>query len=539
MKLRDYQLDAIEAARGSLSKNRATIVKFATGLGKTIIASKVIEMTAKKGGRSLFLAHTNELVLQFEDKLKQSTGLDTLVEKAERTAYNKEGKIVCASIQSISKPNRLSKYNRDNFNLIFTDEVHRGASDSYVRVYDYFKSAKMIGLTATPFRTDDRSLGDHFDDVCIDRGLEWGIDNGWLVPIESVTIPLKIDLSEVDSSNGDFQKGQLADAITPVMEQVADAILEHGCLDEKVLVFLPTKVASKRFSKILTSKGFVSEHLDGGTKDREGVLRRFSEAESMVLCNPMVLSTGYDEPSISVVIDLTPTKSNLLYIQKIGRGLRSVCGHLFANTTVLERIAIIASSSKPRLRILDFLWHGATKNLSHPACLFAKSKEVEKKMIQISAKGGVKNLKEVEEEAHKELVSEREQALIDNLNGFRGNTSQKFDPVLQAVSLFDDSLVNWKPEVKWEAEPLSAKQEEYLTNNGFDCSGWKKGYASKVLASLEVRREKGLATPKQFRCLQKHGYPNAHQMSFADAKVAMDKLSKVWAQNKKWRNRRK
>ena len=528
-KPRPYQLAAIQSARDSLSKNRATIMKLFTGAGKTIIATKIIESVERKGGRALFLAHTDELVLQFQEKLQKSTGMETHIEKAKLTAHDKEGACVCASVQSLSKPRRLAKYPHDHFNLIITDEVHRGASDTYQAIYNHFPGAKMIGLTATPFRTDEKSLGESFDDVCCDYGLEWGIANGWLVPIESTTVPLDIDLSS----------GDLADVIIPIMEKVADSMIEHGCKHEKVLIFLPTKAASKRFVEILDEKGFNVQHLDGDTKDRQNVLKNFHEAEAAVLCNPMVLSVGYDEPTITTIIDLTPTKSTLLYIQKVGRGTRPISGRFPEDSTAGERRAIIAASVKPNMKILDFLWHGATHNLCHPARLFAKTPEVEEKMVEISSKGGSANLQEVEKEAKKMLVSEREQALAENLKAFKGNKSQKFDPVLQAVSLFDDSLLDWKPEVKWQAEPLTEAQESFLEKNGFDCSGFKKGYASKLMDSLANRREKGLATPNMVRCLMKNGYDNAYNMSFDDARTAMDRLSKIWAKSKKWKGRKR
>ena len=537
-KLRDYQREAIDSARTSLTKCRAVIMKLFTGAGKTIIATKIIESVEKKGGRALFLAHTDELVLQFEEKLKRSTGMDTHVEKAERTAHDKGGSCVCASVQSLSRQNRLERYPSNHFNLIITDEVHRGASKTYQAIYDHFPDAKMIGLTATPFRTDEKSLGETFDEVCCDFGLKWGIDNGWLVPIESTTIPLSIDLSEVKSSHGDFQKGQLEDAISPMMENVADAMIEQGCKEQKVLVFLPTKAASKRFTKILQERGFNVSHLDGDTKDRKDVLHKFHNDHAAVLCNPMVLSVGYDEPTITTIIDLTPTKSTLLYIQKVGRGTRPLCGHFPEDSTAEQRKEIIAASTKPRMKILDFLWHGATHNLAHPARLFAKNKEVEAKMVEMAASGETQDLEEAEQEAREMLVSEREAQLAAHLKSLTDKKSLTFDPVMQAISIFDDTLLDWKPEVKWEGEPITEAQEAYLTRHGFDCTGFKRGFAKKVMDNLATRREQGMASPRMVRCLMKNGYPQAPKMKFDDAKAAMDRLSKQWDRINKYKKRR-
>ena len=159
-------------------------------------------------------------------------------------------------------------------------------------------------------------------------------------------------------------------------------------------------------------------------------------------------------------------------------------------------------------------------------------------MVEIQGAGGVKNVQELEEEAHEALVHEREEQLAQNLKGFVGNSSKKFDPVLQSVSLIDDSLVNWSPETKSEAAPANDKQKKFLDRHGFDATGWKSGYADRVIDIMKARADKGLASPKQVRCLLKNGYPRAHNLSFDQASAAMEVLSKKWARMKKYKKRR-
>ncbi len=116
-----------------------------------------------------------------------------------------------------------------------------------------------------------------------------------------------------------------------------------------------------------------------------------------------------------------------------------------------------------------------------------------------------------------------------------GNETSKVtvDLFLETLLFGDSSLSSYKPKANWENEPITASQEEYLTKNGFDCSGFKKGCAAKLIDNLGVRREQGLASPRMVRYLLKSGYPQAHKMSFKDAKVAMDKLSKLWESEKR------
>lgn len=523
MQLRPYQTEAIHKARSRLAYVRAGIMKLATGTGKTIIAAGITKAAAEKKKRVLFMAHTDELVQQAGDKIGAFAGIEFAVEKAERTAHTTDKHLVVASVQSLCRPQRLARFPPDFFDLIITDEVHRGASDSYVRIYDHFKSAKLLGLTATPFRSDDKSLGDVYDEVVFDYGLEQAIDDGYLCPIRSETIPLEIDLSGVGMSGGDFKGSDLGDAIAPVFDAVAKELVKRAG-DRKICVFLPVITASKKFVEVLNAHGFDAEHIDGKSKDRKEILVRFSQkGPGGVICCSSLLIEGYDEPSIDCVVDLTPTRSTLRYIQKIGRGTR-----------------LFPEGGKVDLYVPDFLWHGANHNLCHPACLVAKTEEVAEKMVQIQSKGGTKDLQELEEEAHKELVSEREEALAQSLKSFVGNKSKKFDPVLQSVSLLDDSLVEWSPETKSEAMPATDAQVAYLEKNGFDAVGWKAGYASRVIDIMVKRSEKGLATPKQVRCLLKNGFPKAHNMTKVDANAAMDKLSKKWSamKNKKgWKKK--
>ena len=519
--IRPYQRKAVDATRDCLRKNRAGIIKMATGLGKTVVAACIVESAVSNKKRVLFMAHTDELVFQAGDKISRSTGILYSTEKASLHAHDTLFPLVIASVQSLTRDNRLMNYPRDFFDVIITDEVHRGAAESYVRIYNHFEKARLIGLTATPFRSDDKSLGDVYEEVCYDYGLDKAIDDGWLVPIVSETIPLSGALPKFTTRcyehGTDFNKAEVETAIEPFYSAIAEK-LRKKVLDMKGIVFLPSIRASQNFSEILNSHGFAAKHVDGKSKDRKEIIGWFDTAgPRSVLCNQQLLCEGYDCPSIQWVCDLDLTRSTLRYIQKIGRGTR-LCPEI----------------GKKNLYVPDFLWHGSRHNLCHPACLFAPSKEVADRIDTITKKGGVFNVKDIAKEAQESVARDKETALAESLKSFVGAKSKKFDPVLESISLFDGVVIDRGTNER----PIDEYQESFLVHHGFDVTGWSHKYAENVIDVIKDRRNKGLSTVSQARCLLKHGYSDAYTMSFEDAGKAMDMLSKKWNRINNYKRRK-
>jgi hypothetical protein len=189
---------------------------------------------------------------------------------------------------------------------------------------------------------------------------------------------------------------------------------------------------------------------------------------------------------------------------------------------------------KKNLYVPDFLWHGATHNLCRPSVLFAQTKEEADKAQEVINKGGVFNVQDVVRETSKVLKSNREEALAASLKSFIGAKSQKFDPVLQAISVFDGVVIDRNPDDR----PIDEYQEAYLSKAKFDTTGWSHKYAEQVIDVIKDRRNKGLSTVSQARCLLKHGYSDAYMMSFEDAGRAMDMLSKKWNRINNYKRRK-
>ena len=176
------------------------------------------------------------------------------------------------------------------------------------------------------------------------------IRQNWLVPIRAKTIPLEINLDDVGTTAGDYNAKDLGHAIEPYLERIADVVVEHR--HRKILAFLPLVSLSRDFAVLCCERGLRAEHVDGTSEDRRDILARFGRGYTSVLTNAMLLTEGYDEPSIDCVVCLRPTKLRALYSQIVGRGTRLAAG-------------------KDHLLLLDFLWMSEEHNLVKPANLIA------------------------------------------------------------------------------------------------------------------------------------------------------------------------
>ena len=363
MSLRPYQAEAKQAVFDEWENgNSKTLLVLPTGCGKTIVFAKITEDCVKNGDRVLILAHRGELLDQAADKIYKACGLMCATEKADQSCVGSWYRIVVGSVQTLMREKRLAQFSSDYFNKIIIDEAHHCLSDSYQRVLSYFSGADVLGVTATPDRGDMRNLGQFFDSLAYEYTLPQAIREGYLTPIKALTIPLQLDLSGVSMQNGDFRASDIDTALDPYLYQIADEMLNY-CADRKTVVFLPLVKTSQKFCEILNQKGFRAAEVNGNSTDRSQILEDFDKDKYNVLCNSMLLTEGWDCPSVDCVIVLRPTKVRSLYSQMVGRGTR-------------------LSTGKSELLLLDFLWHTERHELCRPACLICENAEVAQKMTE-------------------------------------------------------------------------------------------------------------------------------------------------------------
>lgn len=509
MELRPYQQEAREAVFSEWDKgNSRTLLVLPTGTGKTIVFSDVTQECVRRGERVLILAHRGELLDQAADKLKRATGLVSAVEKAEQSCLGSWYRVVVGSVQTLMREKRLAGFSEDYFDDIIIDEAHHAVSESYQRVLGHFSGARVLGVTATPDRGDMKNLGQVFDSLAYEYTLPKAIKEGYLSPIKAVTIPLTLDLSGVAMQSGDFKASDIDTALDPYLYQIADEMAKY-CKDRKTVVFLPLIKTSQKFRDILNSKGFKAAEVNGESTDRAEILRDFDEGKYNVLCNSMLLTEGWDCPSVDCIIVLRPTKVRALYCQMVGRGTRLCEG-------------------KEDLLLLDFLWHTERHELCRPAHLICESEEVAKKMTENMAEqaGCAMDIEAAEKQAAEDVVAQREEALAKTLKEMRTRKRKLVDPLQYEMSIQAEDLSSYVPAFGWECAPPSEKQKAQLEKAGiFPDEIDNAGKASLILDRLAKRRAEGLTTPKQIRLLENKGFLHVGEWSFEAANKMISRIA--------------
>ena len=506
--LRPYQAEAKQAILAAWDEGyRKTLLVLPTGCGKTVVFSSVTENQVNKGHRVLIMAHRGELLDQAADKLKEASGLDSVLEKAESTSLGSFLPVTVGSVQSLAQEKRLARFPNNYFQDIIVDEAHHCLSDSYKRVLDHFPNANILGVTATPDRGDMKNLGEFFDSKAYEYSMTEAIREGYLCPIKAQMIPLELDIADVGISSGDFSAGEIGHALEPYLHQIASEMANY-CRGRKTVVFLPLIATSQKFCAMLNDAGLRAAEVNGNSDDRSEVLADFEAGKYDVLCNSMLLTEGWDCPSVNCIVVLRPTKIRSLYQQMVGRGMR-------------------LSPGKTELLLLDFLWMTERHDLCRPSALISKDEAIAKKIDErmVEDADGF-DLIEAEEQAERDILAERESALAKQLAEMRGKKRKLVDPLQYALSIAAEDLTNYVPTFAWEMAPPSEKQIAFLERRGiFADSVRNAGLASLLIDRLQRRQQMGLATPKQIRCLERYGFRQVGTWAFEDASSLISRLA--------------
>lgn len=379
IRLRDYQREAIDAVFAAWDDGtRAPAIVLPTGAGKTVVFSalvrewryseKVIEPWAARrtGMRVMILAHRDELVDQAIAKLRAvMPGVDVGKVKAEDNDVN--APVLVASVQTLASSQRREQVARSqefvgSVGLIITDECHHAAAASYRKIYDAFPDALRLGVTATMSRQDGKGLAEVWDDVVYTRSILNLISKGHLVDVRTQQVKLEsLDLGGVKASRGDWQAGDLGDAL---MEAHADTAIarawkEHAGARQGI-VFTPTVATAHAACQALLDAGVDAGTVTGEShpQDRRHLYELYRQGRVQVLVNCMVLTEGFDMPQAEVAMIARPTQSEALYAQMVGRVLRPYPGKKEA--LVLD---LVGNSDHLRLRTLADLEPDAVKRI--------------------------------------------------------------------------------------------------------------------------------------------------------------------------------
>lgn len=534
MPLRPYQQEAVDATFAAWKDFDRVLIVCPTGTGKTVIFAEITKKEIAAGRRVLILAHRDELIRQAQDKLYKFTGLRAAIEKADETAQGSMFMATVGSIQTLCRQNRLAQAQAHGYDTIITDEAHHVLSVTYQRVLQAFPHAKVLGVTATPTRGDKRSLTQYFEAQAYEYKYSRAKAEGFLCKLAGLTVPLKIDINSVRTTAGDFNDADLGNALDPYLPRIADAIAEVAP-SRKTLIFVPLIATSERLTAELVRRGVAAEHIDGMSDNRREKLARFNTGETRVLINSMLLTEGYDQADVGCIANLRCTKIPSFYQQIMGRGMRPVYADGFDLSTIEGRIAAQLAGPKPDLLILDFLWQLEKGWLCHASGLIAESEAIATKMTQIQEdKAGEQlDLKDLEEEAERNVAHEREEALAKELAAQSHKKKRVVDPMAFAIDTGDRELQEYEPLFGWQKLKPSPGQIKVLERFGIDTDKIEsRGHASAILDRLIKRSKEKLASPKQLRTLKDYGYEHGPETTFDKAKATIDEIA-----NNGWRKR--
>lgn len=348
--LRGYQQKVVDDVIREIKRgNTKILIQLGTGGGKTAIASNIAKGASDKGNGSFFICHRREIVDQtFKTYLANELEASFIMGGR---SVNLENNIQIANIATLV--NRLDKYKKPR--IIIWDECHHLAASNWTRVFDAYPDAIHIGLTATPCRLDGKPLNTFFEIMVKGPTLRKLMDEGYLVNYEYFA-PSKIDLKKLTKGKGDYTKKSLETADFRG-KLIGDNITHYKkmAMGKRNVIFAVSIKHSKEIVQRYKDEGIPAAHLDGDVlaKERRETIEKFDKGEILILSNVDLFGEGFDLPNIEVVSLLRPTQSLSLYMQMVGRGLRTVYSQGFDLSTKEGRLNAILHSDKQKLLILD------------------------------------------------------------------------------------------------------------------------------------------------------------------------------------------
>ena len=343
MELRNYQRNAVDALKNSNAMRKLLVLP--TGAGKTVVFSHYIK---EREAKTLVIAHRREIVQQGISAIQRVNPERSVgMVMAERKEWDAD--IMFASIQTLARRRTLQRL-PDDIDLIIIDEAHHTPADSYARLLysmglmgadeaghenikglepRFREGRELVGVTATPRRTDKIDLDKCFDEMTFSTSIVELIPD-YLVDFRAVTVKSGIDLSNVDTYMGELSEGQIGDAMinADYMKEFPRVVNDHAQGRNHILVFLPNVATTKEACSHLQMAGISAGYVTGNTPkdERADTLAKFASGEIRVLCNCMILTEGVDIPAIDAIIVARATKSATLVQQIVGRGFRKAEG---------------------------------------------------------------------------------------------------------------------------------------------------------------------------------------------------------------------
>ena len=353
----------------------------------------------------MFLVHMETLAEQAANAMHRwNPSLRVGIEMAGRFA-DVEGifppDLIVASVPTLGRKgsDRIKRFLPEDFSAIIQDECHIGIADSFKRVYDHFGLMQpdatgplFLGITATPNRSDGKGLRELFDVIVFDMGIQKGIADGWLCDLRGYRVNGKAELDKVHTRAGEFAQDELEKEVnTPKRNAIIVKEWYKVAYGKRTLVFTVDVQHALDVAEAFKAHGEQAEAVWGEDPERHDKIRRHKEGQFNVLCNCNVLAIGYDDPQIQCIISAAPTKSELRYVQQIGRGTRIAEGK---DSCIV--IDVVDNSSKHSLTTVSTLL-GLPKDLDLKGEKYSVAKQKLERIAQEFPQANVQDIKSLDQ----------------------------------------------------------------------------------------------------------------------------------------------
>jgi len=539
MKLRDYQEAAVNAVLECWKKARSCLIVLPTGCGKTVVFGEIIRRLLPK--RAMVLAHREELISQAKEKVEAISNAEVDVEMGQREAISNFGvwpNVIVSSVQT-QITGRMKKFAPSDFDTLIIDEAHHATSKSYRACIDHYLAnpdCRLLGVTATPDRADKLALGNVFETVAYEYPVTQAIQDGWLVPVRQKLVKVgSLDYSKISTCAGDFNQGELAEVLEEEknLHGIASPTLEI-CGQRRAIIFAASVRQAERLAEIINrSTKDKADWLCGKTpkEERKQKLARFKSGERQFMVNVGVLTEGFDDAGVEVVVMARPTKSRALYAQMAGRATRpaaEIAAKLGDAEKATERRDMIAKSSKPSCLIVDFVGNsGRHKLVSAIDILGGESLDPDDEEALAIARERCEESEDgldVQEEIEKarEEIKVRKQEEAKRRAFITLSAKYTVIPV-DPFDVYDVAQADAQTRSLLDRRMLSWKQRQLIRERiGIDPDSLSTADGKALIDSYFKRSARGLATLKQTRYLRKHGV--MLPMSFREANATISRM---------------
>jgi len=548
MKLRPYQQSMVDNVFDLFNTHRSVLALCFTGGGKTVMFAHVIKrfLESNPGKRAMVLAERSKIVKQAHKTIGKLINRRVGIEMASHHVDMRNDmfapEIIVGTVQTQARGGdglgRMGKFVPDDIGLLVVDECHHAVAAQYRKLIDYYTQnpdVRVLGVTATPDRSDERALGQVFDAVACNFDIHFGVEEGWLVrPRQLLTTVQSLDISHVSTVAGDFKQDELSNELSkdkPLYEIAATAL--RVCGEKKTIVFAVTVKQAERLTDVMNSmKQGCARFVHGGTPDeeRDVLYHDYRVGAFNYLVNVGITVEGYDEPGVEMIVDAAMTKSRAKYTQKFGRMLRpaeSIAHTLNDCANASERKALIDASEKPIATYVDLVgvtgkhkpvFTGDILGGRYDEAVIARAR---KQAVAAGERDEAVDMEALLAKAAAELEeNKRRQALRrSKIKAQVEYTTEEIDP----FNIYDIKTVDRHADNPYTRQ-LNEKQLSILRRAGVrEPENIPFREAVQLIGRIVADYKAGRASYKQLAALKRAGYPTAVPWTREAASAALDK----------------